>query len=295
VPLAFKDVCNHPEILALTRAIFREHGMPEQDMEDHIQETHLRTSKVEPFPETIDGAKALYRKIAHDVGVSWLRMRDARRNTNVGATDQADEHADSKRVGSLEPVDARRAAAAATSSLTDQQLELVDRRMAGESFADIGRDRGVTSDKVEREFQDVKKTARKALNARRITIAALGLVGASLAVALYLRSHFRDDQAQNVVDSGPSAVPSAPPPPSPTALANAHEAQELRKSAKQKFGLQDYRGCLQDLADADKLDPDAGAAPEWQDMATAAVNAIPEQELNSKHRRRDGGASIAPK
>jgi DNA-directed RNA polymerase specialized sigma24 family protein len=293
--MVFEDVCNHPEILALTRAIFREHGMPEQDMEDHIQETQLRVSKVEPFPETIDGAKALYRKIAHDVGVSWLRMRDARRNTNVGATDQADEHADSKRVGSLEPLDARRAAAAAASSQTDQQLELVDRRLAGESFADIGRDRGVTSDKVEREFQDVKKTARKALVARRITIAALGLVGA-VAVALYLRSHFRDDQAQNGLDAGPGEVPSAPPPPSPTALANAQKAQGLRESAKQKFGVQDYRGCLEDLADADKLDPDAGAAQEWQDMANAAINAIPAQDLNSKHRRhRDGGASNAPK
>jgi DNA-directed RNA polymerase specialized sigma24 family protein len=295
VPIAFKDVCNLPEILALTRAIFREHGMPDQEMEDHAQETHLRVSKVEPFPETIDGAKALYRKIAHDVGVSWLRQRDARRNTNVGATDQADEHADSKRVGSLDPVDARRAAAAATSSLTDQQLELVDRRMAGESFADIGRERGVTSDKVEREFQDVKKTARKALGARRITIAALGLAGA-VAVALYLRSHFQDNQAQNNLDAGPVEVPSAPPPPSPTALANAQKAQESRESAKQKFGRQDYRGCLEDLAAADRLDPDAGAAQEWQDMGTAAINAIPEQDSNSKlHGHRDGGATHSPK
>ena len=255
------ELLNHPEVLKTIRFELLRGGYPKEEVDDGVREVVESVFEyLEREKETIgtpDRMKAVVRGPSYARGVDARRSKTKRGKTSAGPTDEADAH-EAPASSHEDRMDMRRALETMDANKQGNEGALMKGLAAGVSQKEIAAELGVSHDQLRKDT-----VAMRSRHTKLLRVAGYGgaVVGLLVLLAVVLRMKYGpDEQAKPQPLPVPTVAPPAPPPQVPVAVQgptpeDRQKASDLRTKAHAEWASKEWRACMLDYFDADKLDP----------------------------------------
>jgi DNA-binding CsgD family transcriptional regulator len=243
-------------------------GIPEQEREDFQQEVTKDLLYMADPPGDLEGCS----KAAHDITrkkVAGARRQAYRRGeTNVGPTDQADNHAQQDARELANGHHAQKIAvvqeAMSDGTMSERDAQMLAMKREGHTDAQIAAKIGIAPQTVSNRIATVRKKVREKWQVRMTQLAAL-----SLAVVVAILVWRRREEIASFFRGptpGPAPAPTQTAPPAPEPSIPVARAAELRRQAAEACEQRDYKTCSDRLEEAAKLDPAGDKEPSVREL-----------------------------
>jgi DNA-directed RNA polymerase specialized sigma24 family protein len=258
-----------PEVQAAIVKAVRKAGVNGNDREDVQQVVNMELLAEGMDSVDLDHCLALARTKAHDRSVDLMRLWARRGKTNVGPTEEADEH---PALRNLEP-DACRAIvvkqqaavfneAVAEGAISEQDVRILQLDADGLDAGEIAKRVKLAPKTVRNRLS----TARKILNeawAKRSRIVVGGVTILAVLVMLWIVQRKREQYARDHAHDFDITPDRVQTPREPTPM---ERADNLRKEAWDACGARYYGTCADKLNEAAKLDPASETRQDVKDL-----------------------------
>jgi len=279
------ELLNHPDVIKTIRFELLRGGYPKEEVDDGVREVVASVFEyLEREKETIetpDRMKAVVRTPSYQRGVDARRAKAKRGKTSVGPTDEADAH-EAPASSHDDRLDMRRALETMGANKQGKEGALIQGLAAGVSQKEIAAALDVSHAQLRKDTVAMRSRHGKLLRGAGYGGVVVGLF--ALLVVIFRMKFGPDEQAKPQPVPVPTVTPPTPPEEVPVAVqgptpADRQKASDLRAQAHAEWARKEWRTCMSDYFDADKLDPnDAQAEKEFNECADryeATMNAKP--------------------
>jgi DNA-directed RNA polymerase specialized sigma24 family protein len=282
------ELLEHPDVLKTIRFELLRGGYPHEEVEDGVREVVASVFEyLEREKETIetpDRMKAVVRGPSYARGVDARRAKGKRGKTSAGPTDEADAH-EAPASSHEDRLDMRRALETMDANKEGNEGALIQGLAAGVSQKEIAAGLNVSHAQLRKDTVAMRSRHTKLLRAAGYGGAVIGLF--VLLVLVFRTKYGPDEQAKPQPLPAPTFAPPAPPEQVPVAVQgptpeDRQKASDLRTKAHAEWASKEWRTCMSDYFDADKLEPDGADAPAQKELGECTDRY--EATFNSKPR-----------
>jgi DNA-directed RNA polymerase specialized sigma24 family protein len=281
------ELLNHPDVLKTIRFELLRGGYPKEEVDDGVREVvesvYEYLEREKETIETPDRMKAVVRGPSYARGIDARRAKAKRSKTSAGPTEEADAH-EAPASSHEDRIDMRRALETMDANKLGREGALMQGLAAGVSQKEIAAELGVSHAQLRKDTVAMRSRHSKLLRGAGYGGLVVGLL--VLLVVLFRMKYGPDEQAKPQPLPAPSVAPPAPSEQVPVAVQgptpeDRQKAADVRARAHAEWTSKDWRACMLDYLDADKLDPSGPDAPatkeldECSDRYEATMNAKP--------------------